>query len=204
MMHIKLKAEKCYFSLPDQLSKENHKFQYSVVEKGGNARKFSTSLDWLEGAYLTSKVMNLNGYDLPLRKSEDAQSFRVYATDIGLFVAMFEYSVKERILNPGKTDKASFRKGGIYEAVIADVLLKNVYRELYFRKDEASTFEIEFIIEKADGAIPIEVKSTNSRSKSLDNLLKKSEIPYGYKLISENIGVTDKKITLPLYMAMFI
>ena len=203
-MHIKLKAEKCYFSLPDQLSKENHKFQYSAVEKGGNARKFSTSLDWLEGAYLTSKVMNLNGYDLPLRKSEDAQSFRVYATDIGLFVAMFEYSVKERILNPGKTDQASFRKGGIYEAVIADVLLKNGYRELYFRKDEASTFEIEFIIEKADGAIPIEVKSTNSRSKSLDNLLKKSEIPYGYKLISGNIGVTDKKITLPLYMAMFI
>lgn len=203
-MHIKLKAEKCYFSLPDQLSKENHKFQYSAVEKGGNARKFSTSLDWLEGAYLTSKVMNLNGYDLPLRKSEDAQSFRVYATDIGLFVAMFEYSVKERILNPGKTDQASFRKGGIYEAAIADVLLKNGYRELYFRKDEASTFEIEFIIEKADGAIPIEVKSTNSRSKSLDNLLKKSEIPYGYKLISGNIGVTDKKITLPLYMAMFI
>lgn len=203
-MHIKLKAEKCYFSLPDQLSKDNHKFQYSAVEKGGNARKFSTSLDWLEGAYLTSKVMNLNGYDLPLRKSEDSQSFRVYATDIGLFVAMFEYSVKERILNPGKTDQASFRKGGIYEAVIADVLLKNGYRELYFRKDEASTFEIEFIIEKADGAIPIEVKSTNSRSKSLDNLLKKSEIPYGYKLISGNIGVTDKKITLPLYMAMFI
>ncbi len=201
---IKLKAEKCYFSLPDQLSKENHKFQYSAVEKGGNARKFSTSLDWLEGAYLTSKVMNLNGYDLPLRKSEDSQSFRVYATDIGLFVAMFEYSIKERILNPGKTDQASFRKGGIYEAVIADVLLKNGYRELYFRKDEASTFEIEFIIEKADGAIPIEVKSTNSRSKSLDNLLKKSEIPYGYKLISGNTGVSDKKITLPLYMAMFI
>ena len=75
---------------------------------------------------------------------------------------------------------------------------------MYFRKDEASTFEIEFIIEKSDGAIPIEVKSTNSRSKSLDNLLKKPEIPYGYKLISGNIGVSDKKITLPLYMAMFI
>jgi hypothetical protein len=35
-------------------------------------------------------------------------------------------------------------------------------------------------------------------------MLKKPEIPYGYKLISGNIGVSDKKITLPLYMAMFI
>jgi predicted AAA+ superfamily ATPase len=31
---VKIKAEECYFSLPNQLSKENHKFKYSNVEKG--------------------------------------------------------------------------------------------------------------------------------------------------------------------------
>ena len=84
------------------------------------------------------------------------------------------------------------------------MLIKNGYRELYFRKDEASTFEIEFMIETKDGPVPIEVKSTNSKSKSLDNLLKRDDIPYGYKLINGNVGTAEKKITLPLYMAMFL
>ena len=55
-----------------------------------------------------------------------------------------------------------------------------------------------------DGAvIPIEVKSTNGTSISLNNLLLNPEIKIGYKLISGNIGQIEKKITLPLYMAMF-
>lgn len=95
-------------------------------------------------------------------------------------------------------------KGGLYEAVIAEMLIKNGHKNIYFRKDEASSFEIEFFIESKEGVIPIEVKSGRSRSKSLDNLLKRDEIPYGYKLIDGNIGVSEKKITLPLYMAMFL
>ena len=82
--------------------------------------------------------------------------------------------------------------------------MKNGHEELYFRKDEASTFEIEFLMEGYDGVIPIEVKSTNSRSKSLDHLLERSEILYGYKLIDGNVGQMGKKITLPLYMGMFL
>ena len=99
---IKAKAEACYFSLPDQLSKENHKFQYSVVEHKGTARKFETSLDWLERAYLICRVSNLNGYDLPLRSSVNPQSFRVYPTDIGLLFAMYSTAMKEMMLYPEK------------------------------------------------------------------------------------------------------
>lgn len=199
---IKTKAEKCYFSLPEQLTKDNHKFKYSVVEKGGTTRKFGSSLDWLVGAYLVKQVYNLKGYNLPLKESRDIGNFRVYASDIGLYVSMFDYSIKERLVYPdGFSD---FYKGNMYEALIADILIKNGHNELYFRKDETSTFEIEFILETVDGVIPIEVKSGRSRSKSLDNVLKRGEIPYGYKLINGNVGKSDKKITLPLYMAMFL
>lgn len=201
---VKNKAEKCYFSLPEQLSKDNHKFKYSVVEKGGTARKYGSSLDWLNGAYLIKQVYNLKGYALPLKDSRDMQSFRIYASDIGLYVGMFEYSVKERLLHPDSNESVNFSKGGFYEALIADILMKNGHDELYFRKDESSTFEIEFILETSDGAVPVEVKSGKSRSKSLDNLLKREEIPYGYKLINGNVGASGKKITLPLYMAMFL
>ena len=39
---------------------------------------------------------------------------------------------------------------------------------------------------------------------SLNDVLKNSQVPYGYKLVDGNVGVMGKKITLPHYMAMFI
>ena len=201
---VKIKAEECYFSISRQLSKENHKFMYSNVEKGGTARKYGSSIDWLKGAYLIQCVYNTSGYDIPLNTRRIDDNFRVYPTDIGLLMGMFDYSVKEQIIHPENKLLGGMSKGGIYEAVVADMLIKNGHRELFFRKNETSTFEIEFLIEKSEGVIPIEVKAGNSRSKSLDNLLKRDEIPYGYKLIDGNVGISGKKKTMPLYMAMFI
>ncbi len=201
---IKLKAEKCYFSIADQLSKENHKFKYSVVEKGGTKRKFGSSIDWLEGAYLIKPVVNVKGYSVPLSSNKEEGNFRIYPTDIGLFTAMYDFSIKEKLLmSKGENIDGNLR-GGLYEALVADMLIKSDYKELYFRKNESSTFEIEFLIESSEGVVPIEVKAGKSRSRSLDNLLKRDEIPYGYKFTGGNIGMSGKKITLPLYMASFI
>ena len=206
---IKIKAERCYFSLPDQLLKDNHKFSYSVVEKGGTRRKYGSSLDWLTGAYLIKHVYNISGYEMPLSSLAMEDNFRVYTTDIGLLMGMYDYTLKEMILMPEDEKTKLYNlnkhlKGSIYEALIADILIKNGHKELYFRKTEGSTFEIDFIIETRDGIVPIEVKAGNSRSKSLDNLLKRDEIPYGYKFMDSNVGVSEKKITMPLYMAKYI
>lgn len=46
----RVRARACFESLPRQLAKENTKFQYSVVENRGTARKFGSSVDWLVGA----------------------------------------------------------------------------------------------------------------------------------------------------------
>ena len=198
---IKLKAEKCYFSLPDQLTKENHKFQFSVVEKGSNARKYKTSLEWLENADLICRCYNVKTIHFPLQTYRDITNFRVYPTDIGLLVGMFSYEVKVAILEDRLAGGA---RGGLYEALVADMLIKNGHKELYFRKNEQATFEIEFLRETPEGIMPVEVKSGRSRSRSLDNLLERDDIKCGFKLTPGNVGVKDKKITMPLYMAMFL
>ena len=200
----KIKAEKCYFSLAEQLSKENHKFKYSLVEQSGTKRKFGSSMDWLAGAYLIKCVKNINEYNIPLSFHAAEDNFRVYPTDIGLLSAMYEYPIKQKLLTNESGNLNPYLKGGIYEAVVADMLIKNGHNDIYFKRNEAATFEIEFLIENTDGIIPIEVKAGNSRSRSLDNLLEKHEIPYGYKLVDGNVGRSGKKITLPLYMAMFL
>ena len=71
----------------------------------------------------------------------------------------------------------------------------------YYRNDDA---EVEFVLERDDGVVPVEVKAGNGRSQSLDRLLASEDIPYGVKLTGGNVGVSGKKVTLPHYMAMFL
>ena len=71
---------------------------------------------------------------------------------------------------------------------------------------ELTKREIDVIIQQDGKVIPIEVKSGNTRANSLKALLKNNkDIPYGYKFVDGNTGVSeDGIITLPLYMIAFI
>ena len=52
--------------------------------------------------------------------------------------------------------------------------------------------------------MPIEVKSSNGATVSLNEVLEKPQVPYGYKFVDGNVGTAVKKVTLPHYMAMFL
>ena len=43
----------CFDSIPKQLSKENKKFQYSVIKKGASASKYLGSIQWIEDAFIS-------------------------------------------------------------------------------------------------------------------------------------------------------
>ena len=200
---VKIEAEKCYFSLPDQLGKDNHKFQYPVVEKGGNRRKYESCLDWLSAADLFHYCYSVTKIESPLRTFAKQDGFRIYPRDIGLLAGMYDFSMKQSLL--AKDDaypQVHQAKVGIYEALIADMLMKNGHEELYFYKNDSSRTEIEFLLPSSAGVVPVEVKAGNNRSKSLDRILEHEDISHGYKLIDGNTGVSGKKITMPLYMAM--
>lgn len=196
----KIKAKQCFLSIPRQLSKENHKFQYSVVEKKATARKFTSSLDWLHNAGLIDFAYNVNSTWFPLKAYVKEDQFRVYLCDIGLLVAMYGYQLKIALLSDALEGPA---KGGIYESLVADILAKRG-EELYYYKKEDSTLEIEFILERDCKLVPVEVKARKGSTRSLNELLKMDNIERGYKLTAQNTGVVEKKITLPLYMAAII
>lgn len=208
--HDKIKAEKCYRSIPGQLNKENHKFQYSIVESKGTANKFGNSVDWLKNSFYVTQAFNVKRVEYPLENYADETNFRLYPTDIGLLIASYDFSLKKALLedtaleDSGKGLIIGTAKGGLYEALAADMLTKNGHTNIYFYKDVKSTAELEFIIPSENGFLPIEIKAGKKRANSLYNILENSQIPFGYKLSSQNVGQTDKKITLPLYMLMFI
>ena len=199
----KIKAEKCYLTLGKQLlDKENHKFQYKEIEKGAKAQKYYSSIEWLLRAdiiHLCRLVSDVR-YDLDDYAREDF--FRAYTTDMSLLLAMKDMTLKQNIVENTIQGNA---KGGIYECAIADALHKKGY-QLYFYKNETKKRELDFIIQMNGKVIPIEVKSSNNRSNSLNAVIKANpQIELAYKFVDGNIGISDDRIvTLPLYMASLL
>lgn len=199
----KIKAEKCFLSLGKQLlDKENHKFQYKEVEKGGRAQKYFSSVEWLERADIVSTCRRVTAMECDLNDYARNDFFRLYVTDLSLLMAMRDFSLKQQIV---ESNVSGNTKGGLYEAAIADMLSKRGY-ELFFYKNETTRKELDFLIQKEGKVIPIEVKSANARANTLNNLIgKHSAFGSAYKLIDGNFGVGENGvISAPLYMAMFL
>ena len=73
-----------------------------------------------------------------------------------------------------------------------------------FHSKDGGRLEMEFLVETADGVVPVEVKAKTGATLSLDKLLADPSIPFSYKLTGGNVGVAGKKVTMPHYMAMFL
>lgn len=194
------KARECYLSIPRQLAKENTKFKYGMVEKKGTARKFETALDWLRDANLVRYCRAVTTPQFPLRAYEDESKFRVYLSDPGLLCAMYGFEMIAAII---RDELQGPMKGGIYENVVADMLVK-AGRDLHYWMNDKGNIEIEFLLEKKASVVPVEVKAKRGATASLNKLLEQDDMKYGYKLSAGNIGVSGKKITLPLYMALYL
>lgn len=126
--------------------------------------------------------------------------FKLYLSDVGLLSALYGPETK-RLLYGGKL--VGNAKGGLFENLMATVLVCKGL-PLYYYKTENGAREIEFLLEQDGGLVPVEVKSSNGATVSLNEMLERKNVPYGYKFIDGNVGVREKKITLPHYMAMFL
>ena len=196
----KIKVRNCYDSVPRQLARENKKFKFSEVEKKSNARKYESSIAWLRDSDLVNVCYNVYEPYLPLTANEKGNEFKLYLNDSGLLMAKYGFQTKLALLQNTLKGNA---KGGIYENIISEILVKKGYL-LHYYKTENSQMELEFLLEKNGEVIPLEVKAGNSSTLSLNSFMKRFQPSVGYKLIDGNIGIADRKITLPHYMSIFL
>ena len=196
----KPKVRSCFLSIPRQLAKENTKFQYSIVERNGTSRKFANALEWLRDAGIVAYCNNLSTLQFPLSAYAKDDQFRIYMGDIGLLVSMYGFEMKAALL---ENTLAGPAKGGIFENLMADILHKKHFPLYYYRKDDASV-EIEFVLTRQTHPLPIEVKAKSGRTQSLNTVLTWDGIEEGYKFGMCNVGIDGKKVTMPLYLAMFL
>ena len=143
---------------------------------------------------------NLTAPLFPLSAYEDESAFKLYLSDIGLLSSLYGFETKAAIIN--QTISGSV-KGALYENLIATGLVRRGYALCYLQ-DRRIPMEVEFLLEKDGKVVPLEVKASNASTASLNRLLEREDIEFGFKFTSGNVGVAGKKITLPHYMMMFI
>lgn len=197
----KANIKECFKSIPKQLSKENKKFQYSIIKKGTTASKYAGSLQWIEDVGIITRCYNLSITELPLDGNAEKDIFKVYMSDCGLFVSMLEDGTQYDILNGNLYGY----KGAIFENLIADIFTKMGRKLYYYHKD--SGLEVDFVIRYNGECTLVEVKAASGNIKSTKTILKypeKYHVNSAIKLGDYNVGRTGQILTLPLYMAFLL
>ena len=191
----------CFESIPKQLAKENKKFQYSVVKKGGRTSQYIGSIQWLEDAGIVRRCYNIHTTELPLEGNSIKDCFKVYTTDIGLLVAMLDYGTQVDIL---KGNLLGY-KGAIFENLMADFLCKSGQKLYYLHKD--SGLELDFLVRFKGECVILEIKAKTGKSKSLTTVLKNKDVYHvknAIKIGQYNVGRVGDILTIPLYMGFLI
>lgn len=197
----KPRIRECFESIPKQLAKENKKFQYSMVRKGGRASQYIGSIQWLEDAGLVQRCYNTQITELPLEGNSINDCFKLYTTDIGLLVAMLDYGTQVDIL---KGNLLGY-KGAIFENLMADFQCKSGQKLYYFHKD--SGLELDFLVRYKGECVILEIKSKTGKAKSLTTILKNKHVYHvnnAIKLGKYNVGREGEVLTIPLYMGFLI
>lgn len=184
-------------SIPSQLSKENKKFIYSAIKKGGRAKEFENAIQWLIDAGLVYKVLRVSKIEKPLKFYEDFDAFKLFILDLGLLGSMVDVSAKDVLVN--NTAFVEY-KGTFTEQYVLQELI-TVKKNIYYYSKENSNLEIDFIIQK-DEVYPIEVKAEeNLRSKSLKTVYELNQSLKPCRFSMADYREQDWITNIPLYLA---
>ena len=182
-------------SIPNQLKKDNKKFQYGLMGAGKRAKEYESAINYLVDNQIVYRSYKAKDIKSPLSSCKDIDSFKLYLTDDGLLYSMYHLNKKQFIVDENI-------KEVIYENHIAKTLVESGY-SLYYYQSEGKA-EVNFVVQNRMGhIIPIELTTkSNSKAKSLAVFIKKYTVPQAYR-VTENNFATKKDIRyIPIY-AMF-
>lgn len=188
---VKIRA--CYNSIPAQLAKDNKKFQYKVVQKGGSAALFGASIEWLNLAGVVLKCQRINQAYEPIAVYADLSAFKLYMGDVGLLTMKSGISQQTVLSGEG-----NIFMGAVTENYVAQQLAAKGY-DLYYW-ESSNTAELDFVLQKDNQIVGIEVKKgEHVRSRSLSVFVNRYKPAYSVRLSLKNFGERDNLKLVPLY-----
>lgn len=184
----------CFDSIPTQLAKENRKFQYKVVRKGGSATLFGSSIDWLTAAGIVLKCRRIEHPFMPLAAHLDLSAFKLYMADAGLL--LLKSGIPASIMLTGWENNTF--SGAIAENYTAASLKAKGYPLYYW--ESSGTAEIDFILQRGEEIIPAEVKAgIHTKSRSLAVFRERYKPAHAIRISQKNFGLENGIKSVPLY-----
>lgn len=193
---VKIRA--CYNSIPAQLAKDNKKFQYKVVQKGGSSTLFGASIEWLNLAGVVLECRRIDHAVEPIAVHADLPAFKLYMGDVGLLTMKSGISQQTILSGEGNTFM-----GAVTENYVAQQLAAKGYPLYYW--ESSSTAELDFVLQKENQIIGVEVKKgEHVRSRSLSVFIKAYSPAYSIRFSTKNFGDADNLKSVPLYAVFCI
>ena len=185
-------------SIAQQLTKGNKRFIYGNIQKGARAKDYELAIQWLADAGVIYRVPRIRKAALPLKFYEDFDAFKIYYLDCGLMGAITEAPVEQILIGNNIFEEY---KGAFTEQYVLQQLM--VYRSssiFYFDSDDSKQ-EIDFITQRNDKMLAIEVKAEeNLRAKSLKQFKSEHEDAEAVRISMRKYRKEDWMTNMPLYL----
>ncbi len=179
------------------------KFVYKNASQNLNTIQIKGALELLIMAGLIVPVTHTSANGIPLGAEVNPKKRKMLLMDTGIFQRIMQLDISELLFS----DEFSLvNKGGIAEQFIGLEMLKNAscYNqiELFYWHREAlnSNAEVDYLIQKNNEIVPIEVKSGSKGSmNSMFLFLSEKNAKYGFRLSLENFAEYENIKVYPLY-----
>lgn len=179
-------------SIPEQLRKDNKKFQYGLMGPGKRAKEYESTINYLVNNQILYRSYKIQNIKSPLSSCREKDSFKLYLPDDGLLFTMLHLNLKQ-FSNDEKI------KETLYENHLAKTLVEAGY-SLYYYQSEGKA-EVNFVIQNRMGKIiPIEIATRSmSKAKSLSVFIKKFVVQQAYRITENNFSSKKEVRYIPVY-----
>lgn len=188
-------------SVPSQLARENKKFLYKAVKEGARAREYEDALQWLTDAKLVRKVYRSSAPRLPIAAYDDLSAFKIYLTDVGLLRRLA--LLAPTAFGEGNRLFTEF-KGALTENYVLQSLAGQFEAEPRYWTQSNPPYEVDFLIQRENDIIPIEVKAeSNVTGKSLKKFkeLFPDKVKLRVRFSLNNLKLDGDILNIPLFLA---
>lgn len=184
------------------------KFVYSHVGPDCTRHMAKIATDLLSQVNLIHQVFHTSAQGIPLGAQTDRSRFKALPLDLGLHQRMLGLDLSAQLLDTGIN---LVNKGALAEAFVGLELLSGnspmLRPQLHYwhREEPGSNAEVDYVIQRNERVIPIEVKSgTRGSMQSMRRFMMERNTPLGLRLSHENVGRYTGILALPLYFACLL
>lgn len=206
------RIERIFMNIPSQLSQNNNRFRPFQVLANVKGTTMHQLLNELEDSKTVLFSHNVNDPNIGMPLSVDANRFKLYCADTGLFITIVfwdkdytENVIYQKLL----TDKLSANLGYVYENLVAQMLTASG-NQLFFHiwpKDDSHNYEVDFLLSRGAKVRPVEVKSSGYRTHaSLDAFCKKYShlVDQSFLVYTKDLNKEQMTRHIPVCMTPFL